>query len=121
MERTVIQLINQLVEVRRKIAEENLEKKFERNFERFFSLLEEEGFICQYPLGEKYDATRTDCEASIAGKTSKNMVITEVIKPAIYKKNAGSVALIQKAVVIVEKAAHKIPKNKIISSIHVET
>ena len=48
--------------------------------------------------------TRTDCEASIAGEEFKNMVITHVIKPAIYKKNAGGVALVQKAVVIIEKA-----------------
>jgi len=103
-DQSILQVINQLVEIRQKIALEKLERKFERNFTRIFSMLEEEGFICQYPLGEKYNVTRTDCEASIAGEEFKNMVITHVIKPAIYKKNAGGVALVQKAVVIIEKA-----------------
>ena len=103
-EQNTIQLINQLVEVRQKIAAENLEKKFERNFNRMFAALEEEGFICRYPLGEKYSETRTDCEASIAGEESENMIIAQVIKPAIYRKNADGVSLVQKAVVIVEKA-----------------
>jgi len=102
-DQSIIQTINQLAEIRQKIKTENLEKKFERNFNRLFSVLEEEGFICRYPLGERCDATRTDCEASIAGKVSKNMIVTQVIKPAVYKKDVDGITLIQKAVVIIEK------------------
>ena len=102
-EQNIIQIINQLSEIKQKIVAENLEKKFERNFNRIFSTLEDDGFIIQYPLSEKYNETRTDCEASIVGETSENMVITQVIKPLIYKKNNDEVSLIQKAVVIVEK------------------
>jgi hypothetical protein len=50
-----IQLINQVTEIRQKIAQEKSEGKFERNFNRIFSVFEDEGFICQYPLGEKYN------------------------------------------------------------------
>ena len=102
-EQNIIQIINQLSEIKQKIAVENLEKKFERRFNRIFSILEDEGFIFQYPLGEKYNETRTDCEASIVGEASENMVIAQVIKPLIYKKSNDEVSLIQKAVVIVEK------------------
>jgi hypothetical protein len=98
-----IQLINQVTEIKQKIAQEKLEGKFERNFNRIFSVFEEEGFICQYPLGEKYNETRTDCEATIIGSDSKNMVITQVIKPVIYKRMPEGLTLVQKGVVMVEK------------------
>ena len=103
-EQNIIQLINQLVEIKQKIVSENLENKFDRNFNRLFFLLEDEGFIIQYPLGEKYNETRTDCEASIVGETSEKMFITQTLKPLIYKKNNDEINLIQKAVIIVEKA-----------------
>ena len=102
-EQNIIQIINQLSEIKQKIVSENLEKKFERNFNRIFSALEDDGFICKNPLGEKYNETRTDCEASIVGEASENMLITQVLKPLIYKKSNDEVSLIQKAVVIVEK------------------
>ena len=98
-----IQLINQIVEIRQKISEEKLDKKFERNFNRIFSVFEEKGFIFQYPLGEKYNETRADCDATIIGKESNNMTIVQVIKPIIYKKNADKPILIQKGIVMVEK------------------
>jgi hypothetical protein len=99
-----IQLINQFTEIRQKVAQEKLEKKFERNFNRVFSIFEEDGFICQYPLGEKYNETRTDCEASIVGKEAKNMIVTQVIKPVVYKKSPEVLTLLQKGIVMVEKA-----------------
>ncbi len=98
-----IQLINQLVEIKQKVLQEDLEKKFERNLNRVFSIIENEGFICQYPLGEKYNETRTDCEANIIGNESKNMIITQVIKPIIYKKTPEGLSLAQKGIVMVEK------------------
>ena len=104
-EQNIIQFINQLIEIKQKIAAENLEKKFERNLNRIFSILEDEGFIFQYPLGEKYHETRTDCEASIVGEASEKMLITQVLKPVIYKRSNHEIALVQKAVVIVEKSA----------------
>jgi hypothetical protein len=99
-----IRLINQFAEIRQKVGEENLEKKFERNFNRIFSIFEEEGFICQYPLGEKYSETRTDCEATIIGKEKKDMIVTQVIKPIIYRKSPEGLTLAQKGIVLVEKA-----------------
>ena len=99
-----ILLINQIIEIKQKIADEKLDKKFERNFNRIFALLEEAGFICQYPIGEKYNETRADCEATIIGQESANMVITQIIKPIVYKKTADGCTLVQKGIVIVEKA-----------------
>ena len=98
-DKNIVQLINQLIDIQQKI---DLEKKFERNFKRIFSILEDEGFICRYPLGEKHHATRTDYEATIIGDVFDDMYISQVIKPIIYKKNDDTITLIQKGVVIVE-------------------
>ncbi len=99
-----VQIINQLAEIEHKLKQENREVKFERNFNRISSILEEEGYKYSYPLGEKYTETRTDCEANIVGKEAKNMIITQVIKPIIYKKEPEGWILIQKGIVLVEKA-----------------
>ena len=98
-----IQLINQIAEIRNKITQDNLLPKYERNFNRINSLLEDEGFIFRYPVGEKYRESSADCEANIVGPEGSDMVITQVIKPIIYKKDADKVLLVQKGIVIVEK------------------
>ncbi|RQO31357.1 hypothetical protein DBR32_05175 [Taibaiella sp. KBW10] len=97
-----VQLINQVFEISQKIEQEQLSAKFERNFTKIYNLLEEEGLHCINPLGEKYTESRTDCEASIAGKANHNMKITKVIKPIVYKQENGQMVLIQKGIVIVE-------------------
>ncbi|MDR1682304.1 MAG: hypothetical protein LBS25_02795 [Candidatus Symbiothrix sp.] len=99
-----VQLINQLLEIKQKIAQEKLESKFERNFNRIFSIFEEAGYLIQYPMGEKYSETRSDYEAAIIGQESNNMVVSQVIKPVIYRKTADSANLLQKGIVVVEKA-----------------
>jgi len=97
-----IQLINQIAEIQNKIIQDSLMPKYERNFNRIYALLEEEGFIYKYPIGEKYRESSTDCEANIVGRDSSDMVITQVIKPIIYKKEADMVSLVQKGIVIIE-------------------
>jgi hypothetical protein len=99
----VTTIINQLFDIQQKIEQEQLSEKFDRNFNRLYLLLEEEGYICQNPLGERYTASRLDCEANIIGHEGKEMTITQVIKPIIYKKSDTGLSLIQKAVVMVAK------------------
>lgn len=98
-----IQLINQLTEIENKINQDNLMSKYERNFNRIHGLLEEEGYIFKYPVGEKYRESSADYEANIVGKEGKDMTITQVIKPVIYKKDPDKITLIQKGIIIVEK------------------
>jgi hypothetical protein len=99
-----IQLINQFLEIKQKINKNIEGDLFERNFNRISSIFESEGYFFNYPLGEKYNETRTDCEASIVGEASSHMIITDVIKPIIYKKEKEGYLLVQKGIVIVEKA-----------------
>jgi hypothetical protein len=74
----------------------------QRNVERIKSELGEMGYQYHSPLHEKYDLTRTDCEANIVGELRPRMVITEVIKPVVYQTEASGKKLIQKAIVVVE-------------------
>lgn len=97
-------LLNQIFELKTKIDQEKLTDKFDRNFQRLFSLLEEDGLFFKDPIGETYSDSRTDVEASIVGNESSKMRITKVIKPIIYRKDGANVVLLQKGVVIVEKA-----------------
>ena len=97
-----IQIINQLFEMQYKIKDIGEAVNFERNFIRLFSIFHEEGFIIQDPTNETYTESRTDCEASISGKTSSKMRIVKTLKPVIYQKKDNNIQLIQKAVVIAE-------------------
>lgn len=60
------------------------------------------GFVYYNPIGEDYNITRTDCEASIAGDSTDNLLITEVIKPIIRLHSGSASFIVQKAVVVVK-------------------
>lgn len=98
----MVQIINQLSEIKQKLVQERIEDKFERNLSRLFSIFEEQGYLCNNPLGERYNDTRTDCTANVVGAEGRNMIITQVIKPVIYFKKDGAATLVQKGIVIVE-------------------
>ncbi len=96
----LINIINQVFEMEKKLLL-TPQPSIQRNLERIKNELADMGYSYHNPINEKYEYTRTDCEASITGKPSGNMVITEVIKPIIHSSNGG-LKLVQKAVVIVE-------------------
>jgi hypothetical protein len=54
------------------------------------------------PIGERYNETRTDVTATISGSSSRNLVITEVIKPIIVQRVGNVQQIVQVGVVIVE-------------------
>jgi len=74
--------------------------------EEFFKGTSTIGLSYLNPLGESYNDTRTDCEATIAGTEVENLEIIEVIKPIIfyaYQENDKTMKIIvQPAVVIVQ-------------------
>jgi hypothetical protein len=97
-----INILNQIFEIKQKLEQLGITEKFHRNFARIENEFETIGLIMVNPNGKKYKDTRTDLEASIAGKEGNNMLITNVIKPIIYHKKNGANELVQKGVVIVE-------------------
>jgi len=104
----IIFILNQIFEIEKKLVKIKEKNSIMRNVEKLKEYFET-GFLgmdlsitYHNPIGEKYDETRTDCEASIAGTSDEDLVITEVIKPIIRIKQHGRTFIIQRAVVIVE-------------------
>jgi hypothetical protein len=101
-------ILNQLFEIEKKLERIEESNSINRNLSKLKELFETElyqqgsGLTYHNPIGEPYSETRTDCEASIAGENTENLVITEVIKPIIRFKQGGFNHIVQKAVVIVQ-------------------
>jgi hypothetical protein len=96
-----INIINQVFEMEKKLAANSL-SNLQRNLDRIKTELGELGYEYHNPVNEKWDETRTDCEASISGTLKSKMLITEVIKPVVHYREAGTKKIIQKAIVVVE-------------------
>ena len=97
----IINIINQVFEIEKKLGFTG-QANLQRNIDRIKAELSEMGYDYHNPVHEKWDETRTDCEASVAGQLRSKMVITEVIKPVVNHREAGGKKIIQKAIVVVE-------------------
>jgi hypothetical protein len=97
----IINIINQVFEMEKKLNA-NGSPFLQRNLDRIKAELSEMGYDYHNPVHEKWDETRTDCEASVAGALKNKMVITEVIKPVVHQKEGSGKKIIQKAIVVVE-------------------
>lgn len=113
--RPFVDLVNQVFEIEKKVSALTESNSIHRNVRRMKEWFEHElpwpssgqpvvlNLTYSDPTGESYNETRTDCDASIAGAGSDNLVIKEVIKPIIwYSVNGGPKTIIQQAVVVVE-------------------
>lgn len=98
---SLIPVVNQLFDLEKKLNKLENGQKVQRNLRRMKENLQDLGLFFHDPLGERFDETRTDCEASIAGEDSEDLVITEVLKPIIHLKNGSQVQLLQAGLVIV--------------------
>jgi len=102
-----IEILDQVFEIEKKIDSISEPNSIGRNVNRlkeyFEYLMPDGGLIYQNPIGEKFNETRTDLEASIAGNSAENLVVTEVIKPIIrLRTNTGVTTIVRKGVVVVE-------------------
>lgn len=101
-------ILNQLFEIEQKINKIQETNSVQRNIDRLKNYFETEalsegqGLIYHNPLGEKYNETRMDCDATISGEDHNNLTIAEVIKPIIYFKYANVQIIAQKGIVIVQ-------------------
>jgi hypothetical protein len=101
-------MLNQLFEIEQKIDKIEESNSVQRNIDRLKDFFETEampegqGLILHNPIGEKFDETRTDCEATISGTGHDNLKIIEVIKPIVYVKYGQTQMIAQKGIVIVQ-------------------
>jgi hypothetical protein len=107
----LIFILNQIFEIEQKvnkIAEpHSIQRNIDKLKEYFENSIDENGLglIYENPINQPYNETRTDCEASIAGNSTENLIITEVIKPIIRiisRKEKNHTSIVQKAIVIVQ-------------------
>ena len=109
-------LIDQIFEIERKLERIDESNSIHRNINKMKDVFEHIGdtasennigFTYHNPIGEDYNETRIDLEASIAGDSTKELVIIEVIKPIIRYKKGNSSVIARKGVVIVESKNKK--------------
>lgn len=96
----IIPLINQFFELSNKLQIDHSDQ-YERNIQRIYNFFENNDYVIKNPLNEAYSESRTDIEASLTGSKTTSLVISQVIKPIIYKKLDGQLTLVQKGIVIV--------------------
>lgn len=102
-----IDLLDQIFEIEKKTDNINEPNSIIRNINRMkeiiTNLTKEGGLIYHNPIGESFNETRTDLEASIAGSSIDNLEIIEVIKPIIrYRTYNGTTTIVRKGIVVVE-------------------
>ena len=109
------QLLNHLYEAECRARKCQDGDKVVRNIERMKDVFLEDfeslnpgnigtGLIYEDPMGQVYDDTRNDLDAHIAGTSTENLVVVDVIKPVIRVVNQqqGISHVVQKGIVTVE-------------------
>lgn len=101
-----IDLLDQIFEIEKKVEGLSESNSISRNVSRLKEIFEQfesdGGLFYHNPIGESYNETRTDIEASIAGSSADNLVITEVIKPIVRLRKGGITFIARKGIVVVE-------------------
>lgn len=110
-----LDFINQVFEIEKKASQLQEDNSIQRNINKLKDLFENEffknnegalGLSYLNPIGEVYNDSRTDCDASISGTSIENLKIIEVIKPIIYYSHIdnGKIikSIVQKGIVVAE-------------------
>ncbi len=98
----VLQVLNNLCDIERKLVIHGDPGNIRRNTERIREAFEEEHIFYEDPMGERFSETRTDLEATISGEGSSNLKVVEVIKPIIRVGDKTFSRVVQKGIVIVQ-------------------
>lgn len=99
--------LNQLFDMERKLTLHGDGAGVLRNVERLKDAFAVELLFYEDPLGQPFSETRTDLEASIAGASSENLFVAEVIKPVIRHGDKAYSRVIQKGIVVVQSKDSK--------------
>jgi hypothetical protein len=69
------------------------------------------GFTYEDPMGQPFNETRADLEATISGSRTEDLIVVDVIKPiirAVLRDGPGELSkVVQKGIVIVESRKEK--------------
>jgi len=116
-DKNYINLLDQMFEIERKLEVIKEPSSIERNISKIKDIFANIYATPSDPncrlfyripiIGDDYNETKTDLEASIAGESTENLVITEVIKPIIRWGKEGSSIVVRKGVVVVESKSNE--------------
>jgi hypothetical protein len=101
----VLQTLNNVYDMERKLSVHGDPGNLRRNIERIKEAFESEKVFYDDPMGETFNETRTDLEASITGTGADDLVVVEVIKPIVRFGERALSRVVQKGIVIVKSKA----------------
>jgi hypothetical protein len=101
-EKLLLLVLNQVFEIEKKLSLQGDPNNLNRNVNRIKTAVEEFGFFYEDPMGEDFQETRTDLDATISGKATERLKVVEVIKPIIRSGQRALSRVVQKGVVVVE-------------------
>lgn len=98
-----LQVLSNLYDIERKLAAHGDPLNARRNVERIKEAFENQQLFYEDPMGQSFDETRTDLEASITGTGTENLQVVEVIKPIvrIHFGDRSHSRVAQKGIVVV--------------------
>lgn len=99
--RFLLQTLNQLYDIERKLALHGDAAGIARNVGRIKDAFAAETLFYEDPMGQRYNETRADLEASISGESADDLWVTEVIKPVIRHGDKAYSRVVQKGIVVV--------------------
>ena len=104
--KSILTALNQLYEIEQKLKKHGDSANLQRNVGKMKDAFNEMGFAFEDPMGQAFNETRSDLEATISGSGTDNLVVVEVIKPiirAVLREGPGEFSkVVQKGIVIVE-------------------
>ena len=95
-ERRLLTVLNQIFEIEKKLSLHGDPNNLGRNINRTKDAIEELGFFYEDPIGQDFQETRTDIEATISGKGTEQLKIVEVIKPIVRYGQRALSRVVQK-------------------------
>lgn len=98
----ILQTLNNLYEIERKLAVHGDPGNVGRNVEKMKDAVRGAGFFYEDPMGQPFKETRTDLEATISGQGTENLYVAEVIKPIIRVGQQEFSKVVQKGIVVVQ-------------------
>jgi len=97
-------LLNNLYEIEKKLLAHGDIGNIGRNVEKMKDIMAVEKLFYDDPINQEYKETRTDLEVSIAGESTENLIVSEVIKPIIRYGDDQYSKVVQKGIVVVTSA-----------------
>ncbi|CAN5436405.1 hypothetical protein BH10ACI2_BH10ACI2_01630 [soil metagenome] len=97
----VLSVLNDVFLLEKRILQTQGADKLLRYTIRIREHFAEFGYVIEDPTGQTFNETRTDCEASIAGVSTENLIIKDVLKPIVRFRQNERTVLVQRAVVVV--------------------